>query len=168
MAGLVLSVTIAKLLFSQNDSCSRISQHFTYLHRNSKYKAKAADEVMVRKIPEEIPQKWASAPDMQGAWIILQPIVADLQLVQSGHLVSGTYCSAKVKGTIEGTLFVEGEDIIFIGKWEDQLGRGDFRVFISNIDHHHAKAAVGRTFFQGKWRHSQSRGWDGEFAGEKR
>jgi hypothetical protein len=130
----------------------------------SKYKAKAADDVMVKKIPEEIPLEWASVPDMQGAWIILQPIVADMQLVPSGHLVSGTYCNSKIEGTIEGTLFKEGEDIIFIGKWEDQLGRGDYRVFIHNRE----SAEVGRTFFQGKWKHSQSQIWDGEFVGEKR
>jgi len=70
---------------------------------------------------------------MKGAWIILQPIVADMQLVQSGHLVSGTYCSAEVKGTIEGTLFKEGEEIMLIGKWADQLGRG--RVSIDNTSH---------------------------------
>ena len=86
---------------------------------------------MVRNIPEEIPLEWASVPDMQGAWIILQPIEADMQLVQSGHLVSGTYCNSKIEGTIEGALFKEGEDIIFIGKWADQLGRGDFSVFHS-------------------------------------
>ena len=100
---------------------------------------------MVRNIPEEIPLEWANVPDMQGAWIILQPIEADMQLVQSGHLVSGPYCSSNIEGHIEGTLSKEGEDIIFIGKWADQLGRGDFSVFI----HNHEKAEVGRTFFQG-------------------
>ncbi len=119
---------------------------------------------MVRNIPEEIPLEWASVPDMQGAWIILQPIEADMQLVQSGHLVSGTYCNSKIEGTIEGTLFKEGEDIIFIGKWADQLGRGRFSVLIHNRE----SAEVGRTFFQGKWKHSQSPIWDGEFVGEMR
>jgi hypothetical protein len=119
---------------------------------------------MVRKIPEEIPLEWAGVPEMQGAWIILLPIEADMQLVQSGHLVSGTYFNVKVEGTIEGTLFREGEDIIFIGKWADQLGRGDFSVFIYN----RKSAEIGRTFFQGNWKHSQSPIWDGEFVGEKR
>jgi len=119
---------------------------------------------MVRTIPEEIPLEWASVPDMQGAGTILQPIVADMQLVQSGHLVSGTYCSAKVEGTIEGVLFKEGEDITFIGKWADQLGRGDYSVFI----HDREKSEIGRTFFQGNWKHSQSWNWDGEFVGEMR
>ena len=119
---------------------------------------------MVRSIPQGKTGEGSSLPDMQGAWIILQPIEADMQLVQSGHLVSGTYCSAIALGTIEGTLFKEGEDIIFIGKWADQLGRGDFSVFI----HNHEKAEVGRTFFQGNWKHSQSQIWDGEFVGEKR
>ncbi|MFZ2472178.1 MAG: hypothetical protein WAW52_09600 [Methanothrix sp.] len=123
---------------------------------------------MVRKIPEEIPLEWARVPDIQGAWIILQPLVADLQLVQSGHLVSGTYCNVKVKGTIEGTLIKEGEDIIFIGKWSDQLGRGSFSVLIDKTGHNCEKDEVGRTFFQGKWKHSQSQIWDGEFVGEKR
>ncbi|MCK9566083.1 MAG: hypothetical protein M0Q43_08560 [Methanothrix sp.] len=107
-------------------------------------------------------------PEMQGAWIILQPIEADMQLMQSGPLVSGTYCSIKVKGTIEGTLTKEGEDIIFTGEWADQLGRGDFRVFIGNAGHNREKNEEGRTFFQGKWKHSQSQTWDGEFVGEKR
>ena len=105
---------------------------------------------------------------MQGAWIILQPIVADMQLVQSGHLVSGTYCSAEVKGTIEGTLFKEGEEIMLIGKWADQLGRGGFRVSIGNTSHNREKAEVGRTIFQGNWKHSKSQSWDGVFMGEKR
>ena len=87
-----------------------------------------------------------------------------MQLVQSGHLISGKYCNAIVVGTIEGTLFKEGEEIMLIGKWADQLGRGDFSVFI----HNHEKAEVGRTFFQGNWKHSQSQIWDGEFVGEKR
>jgi hypothetical protein len=121
---------------------------------------------MVRNIPEEIPLEWTGMPDMQGAWIILQPIEADMQLVQSGHLVSGTYCGAEVEGTIEGTLFKEGDDIIFIGKWEDRSGRGDYRVFISYASHDSKKTGVGRTFFQGKWKHSQSQIWDGEFVGE--
>ena len=107
-------------------------------------------------------------PDMKGAWIILQPIVADMQLVQSGHLVSGTYCSAEVKGTIEGTLFKEGGEFMLIGKWADQLGRGGFRVSIANTSHNHEKAAVGRTIFQGNWKHSKSQSWDGVFMGEKR
>jgi hypothetical protein len=116
----------------------------------SRYKAKATDDVMVRKIPEEFPIE-SSLPDMQGTWIILQPIEADLQLVQSGHLVSGTYCSARVMGVIEGALFREGEDIIFIGKWADQLGRGDFRVSIHNREN----AVVGRTFSHEK--HQENR-----------
>ena len=85
---------------------------------------------MVRNIPEEIPLEWASVPDMQGAWVILQPLEADLHLVQSGHLVSGTYCSSKIEGTIEGTLSKEGEDIIFIllgyrGREDPRLQDGD-------------------------------------------
>ena len=119
---------------------------------------------MVINIPEEIPLEWANVPDMQGVWIILQPIEADMKLVQSGHLVSGTYCNSKIEGTIEGTLFREGEDIIFIGKWADQLGRGRFSVLIHNRE----SAKVGRTFFQGNWKHSRSQIWDGEFVGEMR
>ena len=120
--------------------------------------------VMVRMIPEEFPLECGGLPDMRGAWIILQPIVADMQLAQSGHLVSGTYCSSTVLGTIEGTLFKEGEDVIFVGKWADQLGKGNFKVFIHNRE----KAEESRTFFQGYWKHSQDRSWDGEFMGEKR
>ena len=91
-----------------------------------------------------------------------------MQLVQSGHLVSGTYCSAEVKGTIEGTLFKEGEEIMLIGKWADQLGRGGFRVSIGNTSHNHEKAGVCKTIFQGNWKHSKSQSWDGVFVGEKR
>jgi hypothetical protein len=119
---------------------------------------------MVRKIPDDFPVECSSLPDMKGTWIILQPIVADMELMQSGHLVSGTYCSATVLGTIEGTLLMEGEDVIFVGKWADQLGRGNFKVFIYNRE----KAEVGRTFFQGNWKHSKNHTWDGEFTGEKR
>jgi hypothetical protein len=167
MAGLVLSVTTAKLLFSQNDSCSNIRDHFGNSIVGSKYKNKATDDYEMISIPQGKIVNCSSLPDLQGAWTILQPIQADLQLVQSGHLVSGPYRNAKIKGTIEGTLFVE-EDIIFIGKWADQLGRGDFRVFVRSIDHHQEKTVVKRTLFQGNWRHSQSRIWDGEFLGEKR
>jgi hypothetical protein len=123
---------------------------------------------VVRSIPRGKTGEDSSLPDMQGAWIILQPIVADMQLVQSGHLVSGTYCSAEVKGTIEGTLFKEGEEIMLIGKWADQLGSGGFRVSIGNTSHNREKAAVGRTIFQGNWKHSKSQSWDGVFMGEKR
>jgi hypothetical protein len=123
---------------------------------------------MVRGIPQGKTGNGSSLPDLQGAWIILQPLEADLHLVQSGHLVSGTYCSAEVEGTIEGTLFKEGDKIIFIGKWEDRLGRGDYRVFISNASHDSEKAGVSGTFFQGNWKYSISRIWDGEFVGEKR
>jgi hypothetical protein len=135
---------------------------------DTKYKNNAADDYMVWSIPQGKTGNCSSLPNLQGAWIILQPIKADLQLVQSGHLISGTYCNAEVKGTIEGTIFVEGEDIIFKGKWADELGRGDFRVLIGNTDLHHEKASASRTYFQGNWKHSQSQIWDGEFLGEKR
>jgi hypothetical protein len=133
----------------------------------SKYKNKAADDYAMISIPQGKTGNCSSLPNMQGAWIILQPIQADLQLVQFGHLVSGTYCNEKIKGTIEGALFVE-EDTIFMGKWADQLGRGEFRVSICNTDHQEEKSAVKRTFFLGNWKHSQSKVWDGEFLGEMR
>ncbi|HUS76002.1 MAG TPA: hypothetical protein VMY43_08340 [Methanothrix sp.] len=119
----------------------------------------------MKNIPEKIPLECGGMPDISGAWIILQPIHADMQLVQSGHHVGGTYCNAEVKGTIEGTLFREGEEIILIGKWADQLGRGDFRVFIGNTSHNRDKVTVGRTTFQGNWKHSKSQSWDGMFVG---
>jgi hypothetical protein len=72
---------------------------------------------VVRTIPEEIFVECSSLPDMQGAWIILQPIVAD---------------------------------IVFTGKWADQLSRGDFSVFIGNAGHIREKDEVVRTFFQGE------------------
>ena len=122
----------------------------------------------MRRIPQGKTGEGSSLPDMQGAWIILQPIVADMQLVQSGHLVSGTYFSTIVLGTIEGTLFKEGEEIMLIGKWADQLGSGGFRVSIGNTSHNREKAGVCRTIFQGNWKHSKSQSWDGVFMGEKR
>jgi hypothetical protein len=131
-------------------------------------KRKSQIDYVVRSIPQGKTGEDGSLPDMQGAWKILQPIKADLQLVQSGHLVSGTYCNAEVEGTMEGTLFKEGEDIIFIGKWADQLGRGDYRVFIGNTSQNREEPEAVRTFFQGNWKHSQSRIWDGEFVGEMR
>jgi len=123
---------------------------------------------MVKKIQEANSLECAGMPAMQGAWIIFQPIKADMKLVQSGHLVSGTYCGATVEGTIEGTLFNDGEDTIFIGKWADQLGRGNFKVFIGSADQCSEKAGIGKTFFQGNWKHSKSQIWDGEFVGEMR
>lgn len=123
---------------------------------------------MVRSIPRGKTGEDSSLPEMQGAWIILQPIVADMQLVQSGHLVSGTYCSEEVNGTIEGTLFKEGGEFMLIGKWADQLGRGGFRVSIDNTSNNHEKAGVCKTIFQGNWKHSKSQSWDGVFVGEKR
>jgi len=57
-----------------------------------------------------------------------------------------------MQGTIEGTLFKEREDTKLIGKWADQLGRGDFSVFIGNTSHDREKAEVARTFFQGEKR----------------
>lgn len=57
---------------------------------------------------------------------------------------------------------------MLIGKWADQLGSGGFRVSIGNTSHNREKAAVGRTIFQGNWKHSKSQSWDGVFMGEKR
>lgn len=122
----------------------------------------------------------SSLPDLQGAWTILQPIAADLHLLQSGNLVEGSYCSAEnrgaakstikstIKGTIKGAISVYGDDIIFTGRWADQLGKGDFKVFIGIVDNHLEKDASAKACFQGRWKHSQSQGWDGEFLAEMR
>lgn len=130
-------------------------------------------------IPQGKIGKSSSLPDLQGAWTISQPIAADLHLVQSGNLVEGTYCStenkdtikstkkAAIKGTIKGALSVQGDYIIFAGRWADQLGSGDFKVSIAIIDPHREKDTSVKARFQGIWKHSQSRDWDGEFLAEK-
>ncbi len=123
---------------------------------------------VVRSIPQGKTGDASGLPDMRGAWIIREPIEAALQLVQSGHLVNGTYSNAELEGTMQGTLFKEKEDLIFIGKWADQLGRGDFRVFIGSTCRNRDEAVVGRTIFRGMWKYSQSQIWNGEFVGEKR
>lgn len=133
-----------------------------------KYKNKAADDYVMTSTLQGRTGNCSSLPDLQGVWIILQPIQADLELVQSGRLVSGTYRNARIKGTIEGALTEESDDIVFIGKWADQLGGGDFRVFICNADNQNEKSAINRTLFLGNWKHSKNRIWDGEFLGEKR
>ncbi|HPS91862.1 MAG TPA: hypothetical protein PKV33_06870 [Methanothrix sp.] len=131
-------------------------------------------------IPQGKTGNISSLPDLQGAWTISQPIAADLHLVQSGNLVEGTYCStenkgtikgtikAAIKGTITGALSVQGDEIIFTGRWADQLGSGDFKVFIAIVDNHRKRDALIKASFQGRWKHSRSRDWDGEFLAEMR
>ncbi len=107
-------------------------------------------------------------PNIEGVWIILKPIQADMELVQSGDTVSGKYHNTEVKGTIKGTLTIEGEDKFLTGKWADQFGSGDFKVAIGIITCSEESAKAGRMSFCGNWRHSNSQGWDGLFEGEKR
>ena len=71
--------------------------------------------------------------NIEGVWNLLQPIRTDMELVQLGNAVRGTYQNSEVKGTIEGTLTKDGEDNILTGKWADQLGAGDFRVTIGYL-----------------------------------
>ena len=101
--------------------------------------------------------------NIEGAWIILQPLRADMELKQSGDAVRGTYHNSEVRGTVKGTLTLEGEDdnLILTGKWADQLGAGDFRVTIGEV------TCPERMSFRGNWNHSGSQGWDGLFEGEK-
>lgn len=129
---------------------------------------------MMTSIPQGKKGNSSSLPDLQGAWTILQPIAAELDLMQSGHLVEGKYCSTENKGAIKGTIIgtikgalsVDGDDIIFTGRWADQLGSGDFKVFICMVDNHHEKDASAKASFQGKWKHSRSLDWDGKFLAE--
>jgi hypothetical protein len=139
---------------------------------------------MMTSIPQGKTGNSSSLPDLQGSWTILQPIEAELHLVQYGHLVEGTYCCAEnsgaaegtikgtlkstIKGTIKGALSMQGDDIIFTGRWADQLGSGDFKVFVGIVDNHREKDESVKACFQGKWKHSHSQGWDGEFLAEKR
>ena len=106
--------------------------------------------------------------NIEGVWNLLQPIRTDMELVQLGNAVSGTYQNSEVKGTIEGTLTIGGEDIILTGKWADQLGAGDFRVIIGQVTPSTEVATVGRMHFYGNWKHSKSEVWDGIFEGVKR
>jgi hypothetical protein len=103
--------------------------------------------------------------DIEGVWNLLQPIQTDMKLVQLGNAVSGKYQNSEVKGTIEGTLTIDGKDIILTGKWADQLGAGDFRVTIGQITPPTEVATVGRMRFYGNWKHSKSEVWDGIFEG---
>ena len=95
-----------------------------------------------------------------------------MHLVESGHLVEGIYCSTEnkdpIKGTIKGALSVEGDDIIFAGRWADQMGSGDFKVFVAITKNHRERDASAKASFQGRWKHSHSRDWDGEFIAEMR
>jgi len=102
-------------------------------------------------------------PNIEGAWIILQPLRADMELKQSGDAVRGTYHNPEVRGTVKGTLTLVGENknLILTGKWADQLGAGDFRVAIGGV------TCPARMSFRGNWNHSGSQGWDGLFEGEK-
>ena len=100
--------------------------------------------------------------NIEGVWLILKPIQADMKLEQSGNIVRGTYHNLEVKGTIEGTLTMDGEEstLILTGKWADQLGSGDFRVAIGKAIY------PDRLSFYGNWKHSNSQSWDGLFEGE--
>jgi len=40
-------------------------------------------------------------PNIEGSWKILQPLQADMDLVQSDNTVKGTYHNSDVQGTIE-------------------------------------------------------------------
>jgi hypothetical protein len=139
---------------------------------------------MMTSIPQGKTGNSSSLPDLQGSWTILQPIAAQLHLVQSGNLVEGTYFSAEnsgaakstikgtikatINGTIKGALSVQGDDIVFTGRWADQLGSGDFKLFVGIVDNHREKYESVKARFQGRWKHSYSQGWDGDFFAEKR
>jgi hypothetical protein len=106
--------------------------------------------------------------DIEGAWILIKPIQAEMQLARSGNAVSGTYHNSVVEGTIEGTLTTEGEANILTGKWRDQLGAGDFRVAFTTPPESEGRPNRIRCVFYGKWKHSKSRDWNGVFEGEKK
>ena len=106
--------------------------------------------------------------NIEGVWNLLQPIRTDMELVQLGNAVRGTYQNSEVKGTIEGALTKEGENNILTGKWADQLGAGDFKVTVGYLTLPTVVAKSGRMCLYGNWRHSQSEVWDGIFEGVKR
>jgi hypothetical protein len=107
-------------------------------------------------------------PNIEGIWNLLRPIQTDMELVQFGNAVSGTYQNSEVRGTIEATLTIDGEDFILTGKWSDQLGAGDFRVTVGQVIQPKEVAKVERMRFYGNWKHSKSEAWDGIFEGVKR
>jgi hypothetical protein len=106
--------------------------------------------------------------DIEGVWNLLEPIQADMDLVQLGDAVRGTYKNSEVKGTIEGTLIGGEEGSILAGKWSDQLGEGSFRVIFGMVTSPGEISRVGKMFFYGNWKHSKSEDWNGIFEGIKR
>jgi hypothetical protein len=106
--------------------------------------------------------------NIEGAWILYKPIQAEMELIQSGNIVRGTYHNHEVRGIIEGILTTEGEENILTGKWGDQLGTGDFRVKIGTSCAPEDRSRLARMVFHGNWRHSKSQKWDGVFEGERR
>jgi hypothetical protein len=106
--------------------------------------------------------------NIEGAWNLLHPIRTDMELVQLGNEVRGTYQNSEVKGTIEGALTRKGENNILTGKWADQLGAGDFEVTVGYLTPPTVVAKSGRMCFYGNWKHSKSEVWDGIFEGVKR
>jgi hypothetical protein len=106
--------------------------------------------------------------DIEGVWILIKPIQAEMQLARSGNAVSGTYHNSVVEGTIEGTLTLDGEDSVLTGKWRDQLGAGDFRVAFAASQDLEDGLNPAKCVFYGKWKHSTSRDWNGVFEGEKK
>jgi len=104
-------------------------------------------------------------PNIEGSWKILQPIQADMDLVQSDNTVKGTYHNSDVQGTIEGTLTTEGA--VLTGTFADQKSKGNFSVAIAKVTSTGGVAAVGSTMFYGNWKYFDSQGWDGVFEGVK-
>lgn len=108
-----------------------------------------------------------SLPNIEGSWKILQPIQADMMLVQTDDTVKGDYHNSEVQGTIEGKLTTEGEDTILTGSFADQTSKGDFRVSVAKVTKAGEVAAVGSTMLYGNWKYIDSQGWDGIFEGVK-
>ena len=86
-------------------------------------------------------------PNIESSWKILQPIQADMKLVQSDNTVRGTYHNSDVQGTIEGTLSTEGS--VLTGTFADQKSKGNFSVAIAKVTRAGGVTAVGNTMFYG-------------------
>lgn len=67
-----------------------------------------AMKIQLNKSLRKLTRDCMNIPNIEGSWKILQPIQADMELVQSDNTINGTYHNSAVQGTIEGTLTAEG------------------------------------------------------------
>ena len=124
-----------------------------------------AMKIQLNKNLRKLTRDCMNIPNIEGSWKILQPIQADMELVQSDNTVKGTYHNSDVQGTIVGTLTTEGA--VLTGTFADQKSKGNFSVAIAKVTSAGGVTAVGNTMFYGNWKYFDSQGWDGVFEGVK-